>query len=63
MKKKPTNHSNKPDNPEEYRRFQDLAREVGADQAGKDFDRVLGKVAEREAKASKPSRPKAPKRS
>lgn len=40
----------KPDNPEEYRRFLDLAREVGAEKPSKDFDRVLDKVAEREDK-------------
>jgi len=44
----------KPDNPEQFKRFQQTAREAGADQPGEAFDRVLDRV------ASKP--PEKPKR-
>jgi hypothetical protein len=47
----------KPDNPEQFKRFTDLAREVGADEQGKDFERVFDKIAKH------PSAPKKPKRS
>jgi hypothetical protein len=43
----------KPDNPEQYKRFLETAREVGADKPGEGFDRVLDKVAR-----SKPEKPK-----
>ena len=46
-----------PDNPEQYKRFLETAREVGADQPGEAFDRVLDKVA-RQA----PERPKRDKK-
>ena len=36
----------KPDNPEQFRRFQQTARELGAGPPTEDFDRVLKKVAE-----------------
>lgn len=40
----------KPDNPEQFKRFTELVREVGADEQGKDFERVFRKVATREPK-------------
>jgi hypothetical protein len=43
----------KPDKPEEYRRFLETAREVGADQPDEAFDRVLDRVA-RPKPAEKP---------
>lgn len=48
----------KPDNPEQYKRFLETAREVGADMPGEAFDRVLDKVA-RSKPADKPKREKA----
>jgi hypothetical protein len=36
----------KPDNPEQYKRFLQTAREAGADEPGEAFDRVLRKVAD-----------------
>jgi hypothetical protein len=51
----------KPDNPEQYKRFLETAREVGADRLGQEFDRVLQKVSEpspREPRVSKPRRSK-----
>jgi hypothetical protein len=41
----PRNHTPKPDNPEEYKRFLETAREAGAVEQGDAFDRVLRKVA------------------
>jgi hypothetical protein len=35
-----------PDNPEQFKRFIDMAREVGAEQPSPDFERVFRKVAE-----------------
>jgi hypothetical protein len=35
-----------PDDPEQSKRFIDMAREVGAEKAGPDFERVFRKVAE-----------------
>jgi hypothetical protein len=35
-----------PDDPEESKRFIDMAREVGAEQPGPNFERVFRKVAE-----------------
>lgn len=52
----------KPDNPEEFKRFLDLAREVGADQASENFDRVFQKVAERDPAPLKPKRQRASSR-
>jgi hypothetical protein len=37
----------KPDDPEESKRFIDMAREVGAEKPSPDFERVFRKVAER----------------
>jgi hypothetical protein len=34
----------KPDNPEQFKRFQQTAREVGADKQGEAFDRVFERV-------------------
>ena len=36
----------KPDNPEQFKRFQQTAREAGADQQDEAFDRVLDQVAQ-----------------
>ena len=36
-----------PDDPEESKRFIDMAREVGAEKPSPDFERVLRKVAEK----------------
>jgi hypothetical protein len=36
----------KPDNPEQFKRFIDMAHEVGAEQPSPDFERVFRKVAE-----------------
>jgi hypothetical protein len=36
----------KPDDPEESKRFIDMAREVGAEEPSPDFERVFRKVAE-----------------
>ena len=35
-----------PDDPEESKRFMDMAREVGAEEPSPDFERVFRKVAE-----------------
>lgn len=45
----------KPDNPEQFKRFIATAREIGAEEQGKTFDRVLRKVADgpRELKPSR----------
>lgn len=48
----------KPDNPEEFKRFLELAREVGADRPSENFDRVLRKTAERDPVPPKPKRKK-----
>jgi hypothetical protein len=45
-----------PDNPEQFKRFTKLAREVGADEQGKDFERVLDKIAKRDPAPPKPKR-------
>lgn len=42
MPRKPKLH---PDDPEQFKRFTDLAREVGAGKQGKDFERVFDKIA------------------
>ncbi len=36
----------KPDNPEQFKRFIETAKEIGAGPPGENFDRVLKKVAE-----------------
>jgi hypothetical protein len=53
----------KPDNPEQFKRFLETAREMGAEQPGKDFDRVLEKVARSDLPkpAPKTRRPRKPK--
>ena len=46
MTKKPAPKQGlKPDDPEEYKRFLETAREVGASDDPKDFDRALKKIA------------------
>jgi hypothetical protein len=49
-----------PDNPEQFKRFTELAREVGADQPSENFERVLRKVAatKRDPQKSQPHRRK-----
>jgi hypothetical protein len=44
-----------PDDPEESKRFIDMAREVGAEKPSPDFERVFRKVAEQPKGAPKPS--------
>ena len=59
MKRKPT-----PDNPEQFRRFLDAAREIGANPTDPEtFDRVLGEVARssRPKPTPKIRRPRKPK--
>jgi hypothetical protein len=46
----------KPDNPEQFKRFTELAREIGADQQGKDFERVFDKIAKGGLSPPKPKR-------
>jgi hypothetical protein len=47
-----------PDDPEESKRFIDMAREVGAEQPSSDFERVFRKVAEQPKATSRKSKPK-----
>ncbi len=44
-----------PDNPEQFKRFTDLAREVGADTDPETLGRVFDKVARPKQETSKPS--------
>ena len=44
-----------PDDPEESKRFIDMAREVGAEQPSPNFERVFRKVAEQSKEPPKPS--------
>ena len=44
-----------PDDPEQSKRFIDMAREVGAEKPSPDFDRVFRKVAEQPKGSPKPS--------
>jgi hypothetical protein len=44
-----------PDDPEQSKRFIDMAREVGAEQPSPDFERVFRKVAEQPKGTPKPS--------
>jgi hypothetical protein len=60
----PRNSSQKPDNPEQFKRFLDTARELGAEEGDeKAIDRVLEKVArsDRPKPAPKTRRPRKPK--
>jgi hypothetical protein len=43
-----------PDDPEQSKRFIDMAREVGAEEPSPDFERVFRKVAEQPKKPPKP---------
>lgn len=53
MPRKPTPP---PDDPEQFKRFIDMAREVGAEYPSPDFERVFRKVAEQsKEKPPKPS--------
>jgi hypothetical protein len=47
----------KPDNPEQYKRFLETAREVGAEEPGEAVDRLFDQVA-RSKPAEKPNPPK-----
>jgi hypothetical protein len=53
----------KPDNPDQFKRFIETVREMGAEQPGKDLDRVLEKVARSPLPkpAPKTRRPRKPK--
>lgn len=53
----------KPDNPEQYKRFLEAAREISADPEAEAFDRVLEKVARSKDPKPKPKtrRPRKPK--
>ena len=53
----------KPDNPEQFRRFLEAAREAGVDADSETFDRVLEEVARspRPKPAPKTRRPRKPK--
>ena len=54
MKEKP-----KPDNPEQSRRFEEKARELGADESGKFFERAFKAVLpKRKGRSASPARPK-----
>lgn len=44
----------KQDNPEQSRRFEEKARELGADESGKKFERVFKKIAPMKKGAKKP---------
>jgi hypothetical protein len=56
MPRKPTPP---PDDPEQSKRFMEIAREVGADGATREeFDRTFRKVASRPPQRAKPTRPK-----
>lgn len=52
MPRKPTP---KPDDPEEYKRFLETAREVEADENPKAFDRAFKKVVPKKAEKARPS--------
>jgi hypothetical protein len=46
-----------PDDPEQSKRFMEIAREVGADEATREeFDRTFRKIASRPSKRPKPER-------
>lgn len=53
----------KPDNPEQFKRFVETVHEVGADEQGEAFDRVLAAVARssRQKPTPKTRRPRKPK--
>jgi hypothetical protein len=58
------NQPAKPDNPEQFKRFLETARELGAEEGDEEmFDRVLEKVArsDRPKPAPKTRRPRKPK--
>jgi hypothetical protein len=50
-----TENSRAPDDPEQSKRFIDMAREVDAEQPSPDFERVFRKVAEQPKGSPKPS--------
>lgn len=47
-----------PDHPEQFKRFTELAREVGAGEQGKDFERVFDQIAKRDPEPKKPKQSK-----
>jgi hypothetical protein len=55
MPREPSKPTPPPDDPEQSKRFIELAREVGADGTKEEFDRALKKVAK--ARTSKPPKP------
>jgi len=42
-----TDKSHKPDDPEQSRRFEEKARELGADESGKSFDKAMRAISRR----------------
>jgi hypothetical protein len=48
----------KADNPEQFKRFTELAREVGAGEQGKDFERIFDRIAKSDPASPKPKRSK-----
>ncbi len=50
------------DNPEQSRRFIEIAREVGAEGEAPDFDKVLGKVAEKPPSPTEKGKPRSGRR-
>jgi hypothetical protein len=53
---KPHKH-NKPDNPDQYRRFVETARELGADESPDAMDRAFGRVEVRKPKSKDEAAP------
>lgn len=52
-----------PDDPEQSKRFEEMARELGADETGKKFEEALRVVRSPNTKSPPPAKPKAGKRS
>ena len=50
-----------PDDPEQSKRFEEMARELGADETGKKFEEALKVVRSPNIKSPPPDRPKAGK--
>jgi hypothetical protein len=69
MKKKPTHgtgdrsRQNLPDDPEQSKRFEETARELGVDESGKRFEEALKVVRSPNTKSPPPAKPKAGKSS
>lgn len=52
-----------PDDPEQSKRFEEMARELGADETGKKFEEAMKVVRSPNTKSPPPARPKAGKQS